>query len=150
MKDAVLLDHKKAKMRFTVLSTYSAGIELLGTETKALRAKLGSLDGARVMVRGGEAYLVGVTIPPFQQANAPKDYDPERPRRLLLSKVEIAELADAESKKGLTTVPLEVYNDRHIKVRVAVVKGKGKRDRREELKENEAHKEAARILKRSI
>lgn len=137
-------------MRFTVLSTYSAGIELLGTETKALRAKLGSLDGARVMVRGGEAYLVGVTIPPFQQANAPKDYDPERPRRLLLSKVEIAELADAESKKGLTTVPLEVYNDRHIKVRVAVVKGKGKRDRREELKENEAHKEAARILKRSI
>ncbi|MCI0597463.1 SsrA-binding protein SmpB [Candidatus Parcubacteria bacterium] len=145
-----LIENKKAKLRCTVLETYSAGMELTGSEVKALRAKMGSLDGARVVVRGGEAYLVGATIPPYQTANVEKGYDPARTRRLLLKKDEIAALADAESKKGLTTVPLEVYNERYIKVRVGIVRGKGKGDRREELKKKEADKEAARALKRKL
>mgnify|MGYP001560510708 CR=1 FL=1 len=95
--DVILVDNKKAKLRFSVLETFSAGIELLGTETKSLRGKHGSLDGARVVVRGGEAYLIGMTIPPHQVKNADKEYDAERPRRLLLSKGEIAERSDAES-----------------------------------------------------
>ncbi len=146
--DTVLLEHKKAKMRYSIVETFSAGIELLGMETKSLRNKSGSLDGARVLVRGGEAYLVGATIPPFQGGTS--EYDPERPRRLLLKKNEIAELADAESKKGLTIVPLEVYNNRYLKVRVAIVRGKGKTDRREELKRKDADRETARILKRRV
>src|SRR5262245_20246227 len=109
----ILIENKKAKLRFSVVESYSAGLELSGTEAKSLRAKQGSLDGARVLVRGGEAYLVGMTVPPFQAANA-KGYDPERPRRLLLSRKEIAELSDNESKKGLTIVPFEVYNDRYL------------------------------------
>ena len=147
-KGMILIENKKVRLRFEVLETYSAGIELTGGETKSLRGKHGSLDGARVVVRGGEAYLVGMTIPPFQVANTPKEYDPERPRRLLLSKQEIAALGDAESKKGLTTVPLEVYNNRYIKVRVAVVRGKGKADKREDLKKKDAKREADRVLKR--
>ena len=63
-----LLEYKKAKMRFTPLETYAAGLELSGSEVKALRAKLGSLDGAHVIVRGGEAFIVGMTIPPYQAA----------------------------------------------------------------------------------
>jgi SsrA-binding protein len=113
---------------------------------KSLREKNGSLDGSRIIVRGGEAYLAGMTIPPYQAANA-KDYDPERPRRLLLKKEEIAELADAESKKGLTIVPFEVYNNTYVKVRIAVVRGKGKADKREDLKKRDAKREAERILK---
>lgn len=143
-----LLEHKKARLRFEVLETYQAGLELMGFEVKSVRARLGSLDGSRVIVRGGEAFIVGMTVPPFQVANAPKGYDPERPRKLLLSRKEIAELLDAESKKGLTLVPLELYNNgRYLKARVAIVRGKGKADRREDLKRLEAKKEADRALR---
>jgi SsrA-binding protein len=144
----ILIENKKVRLRFEVLETYSAGMELTGGETKTLRAKHGSLDGSRIVVRGGEAYLIGATIPPYQATNTKKEYDPERPRRLLLKKSEVAELSSAESKKGLTTVPLEVYNNRYIKVRIAIVRGKGKADKREDLKKKDAERESARVLKR--
>jgi SsrA-binding protein len=144
-----LIENKKAHLRYTVLETFQAGLELSGGEVKALRNKLGSLEGSRVLVRGGEAYLLSATIPPYQVANTAEDYDPERTRRLLLSKKEIAELADAEAKKGLTIVPLEVYNvGKYIKVRVAIVRGKGKGDKREDMKKKDDERESARALKR--
>ncbi len=145
---ASLVENKKARLRFLILETFSAGLELSGSEVKALRAKQGSLEGSRILVRGGEAFLVGASIPPYQMANTSKDYDPEKNRRLLLNKKEIAELAEAESKKGLTTVPLEVYNaGRYIKLRVAIVKGKGKADKREDLKRADAMREAERAMR---
>ncbi|HUX80899.1 MAG TPA: SsrA-binding protein SmpB [Candidatus Paceibacterota bacterium] len=143
-----LVEYKKASLKFAPIESFTAGIELLGTEVKALRGKLGSLDGARVVIRGGEAYLVGMTIPPFQEANAAKDYDPERPRRLLLTKKEIQTLFHEESKKGLTIIPLEVYSTgRLIKAHIAIVRGKGKADQREDLKKRDASRETARVLK---
>lgn len=143
-----LIKNKKAPILYETLETFSAGIELLGQEVKALRGGHGSLEGARVVVRGGEAYIVGMTIPPYQAANMPKSYEPERPRRLLLTKKEIATLATEESKKGLTTVPFEVYTSRNlIKARIAVVRGKGKADRREDLKKRDAMRETGRLLK---
>ena len=143
-----LVEYKKALLRFSPIESFSAGCELLGGEVKALRNKLGSLDGARVVVRGGEAFVVGMTIPPYQPKNTKKEYDPERARRLLLSKKEIGLLASAEAKKGLTIVPLEVYTSRSlIKVRIAVVRGKGKADRREDLKKRDALRETERVLK---
>ena len=145
---AALIANKKAALRFEVLETYQAGLELFGYEVKSIRSKLGSLDGSRVIVRGGEAFIVGMTVPPFQQANAPKSYDPERPRKLLLSRKEIGELLEAEAKKGLTLVPLEMYNaGRYLKARIAIVRGKGKADRREDLKRLEAKKEADRAMR---
>ena len=143
-----LIKNKKAHLKFAVLEDFSAGIELAGQEVKALRGKLGSLEGARVVVRGGEAFIVGMTIPPYQPANASKKYDAERPRRLLLNKKEVAELLGAESKKGLTIVPFEVYTaGRFIKAHIAIVRGKGKEDKREDLKKRDAEREAGRILK---
>jgi len=143
-----LIRNKKAHLRFTVLENYSAGIELTGSEVKALRNKLGSLEGARVVVRGGEAFIVGMTIPPYQAANTAKDYDPERPRRLLLGKKELTELLNEESKKGLTIVPFEVYTNKTlIKMHIAVVRGKGKEDKREDLKAKTAKRDADRLLK---
>ncbi|MFA5997956.1 MAG: SsrA-binding protein SmpB [Candidatus Paceibacterota bacterium] len=143
-----LVEYKKAFLKYAPLESFSAGLELFGTEVKALRSKLGSLDGARVVIRGGEAFIIGMTIPPYQVANTPKGYDPERARRLLLAKKEIALLAAAESKKGLTIIPLEVYNNkRFIKARIAIVRGKGKADRREDLKKRDALREAARAIK---
>lgn len=144
-----LIKNKKAFLKYAPLEHFAAGLELLGTEVKALRARQGSLEGARVVVRGGEAFLVGMIIPPYQTANTAKNYDPERPRRLLLTKKEIAALAVAESKKGLTIVPLEVYTKgKFVKGHIAIVRGKGKVERREDLKKRDALREAARVLKR--
>ena len=143
-----LVEYKKAFLKFAPVETFSAGLELLGTEVKALRNKLGSLDGARVVVRGGEAFIVGMTIPPYQAANTDKKYDPERARRLLLTKKELTTLLTEEAKKGLTIVPLEVYTaGRLVKARIAIVRGKGKADRREDLKKRDALREAKRVLK---
>lgn len=143
-----LVEYKKALLKYAPIESFSAGIELIGQEVKALKSKLGSLEGARVVVRGGEAFIVGMTIPPYQPANIGKDYDPERPRRLLLAKKEIAALAAAESKKGLTIIPLEVYTNRtFVKARVAIARGKGKSDRREDLKKRDALRETGRVLK---
>jgi len=130
-----LVENKKAHLRFETLKPFQAGIELTGAEAKSLRKRQGSLEGARVLVRGGEAYIVGMSISPYQIANTPAGYEPEKTRRLLLKKGEIAEILDAESKKGLTVVPFEVYNSgRYIKVRIAIVHGKNKADKREDLK----------------
>ena len=143
-----LVEYKKAFLKFAPVETFSAGLELLGTEVKALRSKLGSLDGARVVVRGGEAFIVGMTIPPYQAANTSKTYDPERPRRLLLTKKELTTLLTEEAKKGLTIIPLEVYTaHRLVKARIAIVRGKGKSDRREDLKKRDAMREVARAIK---
>lgn len=143
-----LIEYKKAFLKFAPVETFSAGLELVGAEVKSLRNKLGSLDGARVVVRGGEAFIVGMTIPPYQPANTAKSYDSERARRLLLKKKEIALLLDAEAKKGLTIIPLEVYTTgRLVKARIAIVRGKGKADKREDLKKRDAARETGRVLK---
>ena len=121
---------------------------MLGHEVKALRGRQGKLEGAHVVVRNNEAYIVGMSVPPYQPANTPESYDPERARRLLLKKSEVVELANAESKKGLTIVPLEVYSIRGlIKARIAIVRGKGKSDKREDLKKRDALRETGRVLK---
>lgn len=143
-----LIVYKKAGLKYAVIESFSAGLELTGAEVKAVRSSLGSLDGSRVIIRGGEAFIVGLTIPPYQQANTPKEYDPERPRRLLLKKSEIAYLSEEEAKRGLTIVPLELYNaGRFLKARIAIVRGKGKSDKREDLKKKDAQREMDRALK---
>lgn len=143
-----LIVYKKAGLRFEILETYQAGIVLSGAETKAVRAKLGALDGARVVIRGGEAFVSGMTISPYQTANTPAGYNPERARKLLLSRKEITELLAQEEKKGLTVVPIELYNNgRYIKVRVAVVRGKNKSDKRETLKLKDAKRDMERAMR---
>lgn len=143
-----LIENKKARLNYEILEQYEAGIELSGFEVKSLRNKRGSLDGAHVVVRGGEAYLLNAHIPPYQPGNTPKDYDPERNRRLLLTKKEIAELAGAESKKGLTIVPISVYNKkRKLKVSLAIARGKKKYDKREDIKKRDLKRAIDRTLK---
>jgi len=143
-----LIEYKKAGLKFERLEELEAGIELFGHEVKALKSRQGSLDGSRVVVRGGQAYIAGMTIPPYQASNTPASYDPERPRRLLIKKGEAAKIADAEGTKGLTIVPIEVYTKGNlVKARIAIVRGKGKRDQREDLKKRDAKREAQRLLK---
>ncbi len=146
-----LVENKKAGLNYEWLETYETGIELLGGEVKSLKGKQGSLEGSRVLIRGGEAYLVGMFIPPYQINNVNPSYDPYRTRRLLLTKKEIAELADRGEQRGLTIIPLSVYNkSRFIKIKIAVVRGKKKFDKREDLKKKESKRDIARDLKSSL
>ena len=143
-----LIENKKVSFDYEILETLEAGLELLGFEVKSLRAGHGSLKGARVVARGGEAYLVGATIPAWQMANAPKSYDPERTRRLLLSKKEILRVASAESEKGLTIVPLSVYTRRQrLKLGIAIARGKKKEDKRHSIRAREEKRRIERSLK---
>jgi SsrA-binding protein len=144
-----LVTHKRARFDFEVLETVEAGIELLGTEVKSLRARQGKLEGAHIIVRGGEAFLVGAHIPAFQPKNAAPSFDPERPRKLLLSTEQMHELLQKNETRGLTLVPLSLYNKkRYIKVAVAVARGKKKADKREHIKERDVKREINRTLKR--
>ncbi len=144
-----LVEHKKARLNYEVLEEFEAGLELLGTEVKSLRAGQGKLEGAHIVVRGGEAYLVGAHIPPYQPANTKEDYDPDRSRRLLLQKKELAQIAAYGDQKGLTIVPLRVYNKgKHLKLAVGAARGKKLLDKRQTLKKRDTEREMRRTLKR--
>ena len=141
-------ENRKARFNYEILEKYEAGIELLGVEIKSVRGGQMSLEGAFVIIRGGEAYLINANVPPYQVKNTPKEYDPLRNRKLLLTKKEIAELAGSEKNKSLTIVPLSVYNkNRKIKVEIALVKGKKKFDKRETLKKRDTDREIRREMK---
>src|SRR3989338_1028629 len=94
-------DNRQARFHFEPLETLEAGLELQGLEVRAIKTGKMSLRGAHVLVRGGEVFLVGASIAPYQPKNTPPDYDAARPRRLLVTKKEIRELTSAEATKGL-------------------------------------------------
>jgi SsrA-binding protein len=143
-----LIENKRAGFDYEILETLEAGLELFGFEVKSLRAGHGSLKGARVIVRGGEAYLVGASIPPWQVKNAPQSYDPERPRRLLLNTKEIMRVSAAEGAQGLTVIPLSVYNKaRNLKIEIAIARGKKKEDKRQTIRAREEKRSIRRTLK---
>jgi SsrA-binding protein len=145
---ADVLTHKKARLEYEILEEFEAGLELLGFEVKALRAHQGKLEGAHVVIRGGEAYVVGMSIPPYQPANTPIEYDAARVRKLLVTKKELGQLAGYEGQKGLTIVPISVYNKgTKLKVRIAVARGKKARDKREDLKKKSVKRDIERTLK---
>lgn len=145
---AILLENRRAVFDYNILEKIEAGIELSGQEVKSLRLKRGVLEGARVIIRGAEAYVINFEIPPYQPKNVVGEYDDRRTRRLLLEKKEIEKLSHVEAKKGLTIVPILVYNKgRFVKVDIAIVQGKRKFDKREKIKERETNRELRRTLK---
>ncbi len=141
-------ENRKARFDYEILEKYEAGIELIGTEVKSVRDGRMSLEGAFVIVRGAEAFIINANIPPYQVKNTPSSYDPLRNRKLLLTQKEIAELGGSEKNKSLTIVPLSVYNKgSKIKVNIALVKGKKQFDKRETTKKRETDREMQRTLK---
>ena len=126
--------NRKLHLEYEILETYSAGIELYGYEVKSLRAGHAQIDGGRVIIRGGEAYIIGINIQPYQVANTPKSYQPDRTRKLLLKKSEILKLATLD-RTGLTILPLSIYEkNNRIKVDIVITKKLKKWDKREILK----------------
>lgn len=143
-----LIQNKKSYFNYEILEKIEAGIELLGFEVKALKNGQGSLDGAYVAVRGKEAFVINMQIPPYQPSNTPKDYEPTRTRRLLITKKEINQLTKEENQRGLTIIPISVYNKgKKLKLEIAIVKGKKKHDKRESIKKRDTDREMRRSLK---
>lgn len=141
-------DNRRARFDFEFLDTFEAGLVLFGHEVKSIRAGKAKLDGSYVVVRGGEAYLVGASIAPFQPVNTPKEYDPERPRKLLLNKKELARLSRETETARLTAVPIKLYNKSgKIKLEIALARGKKKADKRENIKERDTKRDIERTLK---
>lgn len=141
--------NKQAYFQYEIMEEYEAGMELRGFEVKSIKSGRASLQGAYVVIRGGEAFLTGATIPAYQEANTPSDYDPMRSRRLLLHKEELLKLASQAEQKGLTLAPLRLYNRKgKIKLGFALVRGKRVRDKRETIKRREAQRTIERTLKR--
>jgi SsrA-binding protein len=145
---AKFAENKKAYFNYEILEKITAGIELLGFEVKAIKAGRMSLDGAYIVVRGNEAFLIGAGVTSLQPKNTPKDYDERRNRKLLLTKKEIRYLTGKEKQNGLTIVALSVYNIGHkIKLELGLAKGKKKSDKRESIKKRESDREIRRTLK---
>ncbi len=145
MPEKTIATNRKAHFEYFLLEHFEAGISLLGSEIKSIRAGQLSLAEAYVEVNGKEAWLVNANIAPYMQANR-MNHDPKRKRRLLLHKKEIRELWDAIRQKGVTVVPVSAYyKNGRVKLDIAIAKGKKLYDKRQDI----AKKDAERDLSRS-
>ena len=139
--------NRRARYRFELLETYECGIELLGTEVKALRGGKAQLGDAYAVIEGGEVWLRNAHIPPYPPA-ADQNHDPERPRKLLMHRYQIERLIGRIQRRGLTLIPTRIYfKGPRAKVELALARGKERRDRRREIAERDVRREVERELK---
>lgn len=126
--------NKRASYDYTLLEHFEAGIQLVGSEVKAIRLGHADLSSSHVRIVGSEAYLVNARIFPYTYAR-PDGYEESRTRKLLLHKKEIISLKSKIDGQNLTIVPLSLYsNNHHIKVELALAKGKKEFDKRKVVK----------------
>lgn len=149
MRRKLELDNSAVFHHYDILDRFEAGLQLLGHEVKSLYAGRGSLKGSYVSLVGTELFLVKFYIPAYQSGNVPKDYNEQRPRRLLLHKKQIRYLIGKLKEAGLTVVPIRVYNKGSlIKVELGLAKGLKKYEKREKVRKREFEREKARVTKR--
>ena len=145
----IIAKNRKAFHEYYILDKYEAGIELIGAEVKSLRDGKVSLQEAHAVVRGGEAWIIGMRINPYPLATH-FEPDPLRERRLLLHKREIRKLKSQTDEKGLTIVPLKIYFVRGVaKVELALVRGKRQYDKREEIARRDVQRDIERELRKT-
>lgn len=140
----VVATNRKARFEYFLLDTYEAGIQLMGSEIKSIRAGQVSLAESYVNVDGEEAWLINAHIAPYEEANR-FNHDPRRERKLLLHKKEIYKLWDQVRQKGVTIVPTKLYlKDGRAKLEIATAKGKKQRDKRQEIQRRDLEREMSR------
>lgn len=136
------LRNKKATFDYEIEETLEAGIELMGTEVKSLKNHHGSLSGSYITILDGQLALLGVHIPAWQEKNVVDNYDPYRTRKLLVHKKEIAYLKRKTKEKGLTLIPISLYNkNNRIKIKIALARGKKLFNKKESLKTRDLDRE---------
>ena len=145
--EKTVASNKKAFYDYHIEEKYEAGISLLGTEVKSLRAGKANLKESYVIIKDGEAFLFNCHISPYSHGNI-NNHEPLRTRKLLLHKKEIAKLWGKISQQGLTLIPLKIYfKHGRAKVEIGLAKGKRQYEKRLSVKEKEAKREIERHLK---
>jgi len=140
--------NKRATFDYQILETFEAGLVLKGHEVKSIKNGHISLQGSYIVIKNNEAFLINATVSPYQPKNTPKDYEPTRTRKLLLHQKEIKYLTGKSQERGLTLVPIKVYDKKgKIKLEFGIGRGKRKVDKRELIKKREVEKEIERKLK---
>ena len=147
-KQKVVAETRRARFDYFVEERFEAGIQLVGTEVKALRQGEGSIAESYATVEGEEVWLINSHIPEYSHGNR-LNHEPRRPRKLLLKNREIAKLHGAVAREGLTLVPLSIYfnGKGKAKVEIALAKGKKVHDKRETIKERDWKREQQRLLR---
>ena len=150
MSDArkIIARNRRAYHDYHIVDTFEAGLVLRGSEIKSIRNHRISLQDGFVVERGGELWLMGVHISPYEQAGVFGHSDPVRPRKLLLHKREIVRIISQLRERGYTAVPLQVYLERGLaKIEIALAKGKKLYDKRQTIAKRDAEREVRRAMK---
>ena len=146
--DQVVATNRRARHDYEILETLECGLVLTGSEVKSLREGKAQVSESFARIEDGEIWLYGMHIPPWAYATGFGSHDPDRPRKLLAHHHEIDRLHDKTRMQPLTMVPLKLYfKDGRAKVEIALARGRQQHDRRQALKERDAEREMARVVR---
>lgn len=146
--DSTIALNRKAGFDYFIEDQYEAGLVLAGWEVKSLRAGKINLSDAHVIIKYGEAFLLGAQIQPLQTASAHTLPDPVRTRKLLLNRKELNHLIGSVERQGYTIVPLSLYWKKNkIKIKIALARGKKEHDKRDTIKDRDWQRDRSRIMK---
>lgn len=149
MSILIIQENKKARFDYTIVETYEAGLQLMGSEVKSLRNKDVQLKDSYISFRGDEAFLQNAHIAEYK-ASSYNNHAPERLRKLLLNRKELEEIFGALKEKGYSCVPLKIYfKNGRAKLEIALVKGKKTHDKREAIKKRDVDDHIRSSLRRS-
>jgi SsrA-binding protein len=147
MATKTIATNRRARFDYEMVDTFEAGMVLLGSEVKSLRAGKADLKDAYGAVRDGELWLYSLRISPYEFARD-GGHDPERPRKLLVHRHEIERIGSSLAEKGLTLIPTRLYfKDGKVKVEMGLAKGKAQRDKRETIRRRQADREMQRAMR---
>ncbi len=148
-EDRIIASNKKARHDYLLETQFEAGLVLEGWEVKSIREGHVQLKESYILLKHGEAWLIGTHITPLKTASTHIEPDPLRSRKLLLNRKEINKLITAREREGYTIVPVDLHWFKNrVKIQIAIAKGKKQQDKRASLKERDWNREKHRILKR--
>ena len=148
--ESIIAKNPTARHNYTIESTFEAGIVLSGTEIKSIRAGKANIKDTYVIIKNGEAFVLGMHISPYEQGNI-FNKDPLRDRKLLMHKKEIMRLYGSIKTKAISLVPLTLYwKNGKVKMEIGVGKGKKLYDKREDIDKKDAQRKIDRALKNNI
>ncbi|MHA6317101.1 SsrA-binding protein SmpB [Altererythrobacter sp. CAU 1778] len=147
-KQKTVAENRRARFDYAIEDKYEAGLQLQGTEVKALRAGEGTIAESYAEVRDGQVWLINANIPEYSHGNR-QNHEPKRPRKLLLHTREIDRLTGAVERKGMTLVPMSIYFNKQgrAKVELALAKGRQAKDKRDYIKDRDWQRDKARIMR---
>lgn len=149
--DNTIVDNKRARFDYALLETFEAGIALAGWEVKSLRAGKVQLTDSYVLIKNGEAFLLGSMITPLETVSTHYVTDPTRTRKLLLHKKELAKIMAATTAKGQTCVCTRLYWKGHlVKAKIALARGKQSHDKRDTERDRDWDRQKQRIVREAV